>query len=79
VCIQWAVQRGGTAIPFSTKPANYVANLRASVAAPLSDEDMRAIAGVDRNCRLIKGHVFLWKSGQTWEALWDMDGEITPP
>jgi alcohol dehydrogenase (NADP+) len=79
VCIQWAIQRGGTAIPFSTKPANYVANLRASVAAPLSDEDMRAIAGVDRNCRLIKGHVFLWKSGQTWEALWDMDGEITPP
>jgi alcohol dehydrogenase (NADP+) len=28
---------------------------------------------------LIKGQVFLWKDGQSWEALWDIDGEITPP
>ena len=26
---------------------------------------------------LIKGHVFLWKDGQTWEALWDTNGSIT--
>jgi len=39
---------------------------------------MQAIGGIDRHCRLIKGQVFLWKSGQTWEALWDVDGEITP-
>ena len=26
--------------------------------------------------RLIKGQVFLWKDGQSWEALWDLDGEI---
>ena len=38
---------------------------------------MRAIAGIDRNCRLIKGQVFLWSDGQTWEDLWDLDGEIT--
>jgi hypothetical protein len=29
--------------------------------------------------RLIKGQVFLWKDGQNWEDLWDMDGVITPP
>jgi hypothetical protein len=40
---------------------------------------MRSITALDRNCRLIKGQVFLWKEGQTWEDLWDMNGEITPP
>jgi hypothetical protein len=25
---------------------------------------------------LIKGQVFLWKDGQTWEDLWDLDGNI---
>jgi hypothetical protein len=40
---------------------------------------MAAIAGIDRDCRLIKGHVFLWKQGQTWEDLWDLDGTVTPP
>ena len=34
--------------------------------------------GIDKNCRLIKGQVFLWKEGQTWEALWDTTGAITP-
>jgi len=43
----------------------------------LTDEEMRAIAALDRNCRLIKGQVFLWKDGQTWEDLWDLNGEIT--
>ncbi len=37
---------------------------------------MRQIAAIDRNCRLINGYVFLWKDGQSWEDLWDMNGEI---
>jgi hypothetical protein len=45
-------------------------------APPLSDADMAAIAGIDKNCRLIKGQVFLWKQDQTWEDLWDLDGVI---
>ena len=76
VCIQWAVQRGHVAIPFSVKRANYLANLRAAVAEPLTGEDMKAIEGIDRNCRLIKGQVFLWRDGQSWEDLWDIDGRI---
>jgi diketogulonate reductase-like aldo/keto reductase len=76
VCIKWAVQRGQTPIPFSIN--HYRANLAGVVGEPLSDEEMRAIAGIDRNCRLIKGQVFLWKDGQTWEDLWDPSGEITP-
>jgi alcohol dehydrogenase (NADP+) len=79
VCVKWAIQRGQVPIPFSTTRANYLANLRASVSEPLTDAEMSAIAGIDRNCRLIKGHVFLWKAGQTWEDLWDLDGTITPP
>ena len=77
LCIKWAVQRGQTPIPFSIN--NYRANLAGIVSDPLSAEEMREIAAIDRNCRLIKGQVFLWKEGQSWEALWDLDGKITPP
>jgi alcohol dehydrogenase (NADP+) len=77
VCVKWAVQRGQVPIPFSTTRRNYIANLQASISAPLTEADMEAIAGIDRNCRLIKGQVFLWKENQTWEDLWDLDGEIT--
>ena len=79
VCIKWAVQRGQTPIPFSVNPRNYLANLRGVASDPLSSEEMKQIAAIDRNCRLIKGQVFLWKEGQTWQDLWDMHGEITPP
>lgn len=76
VCVQWAVQRGQTPIPFSVH--HYRENLEGAVSDPLSDAEMRAIAALDRNCRLIKGQVFLWKPGQSWEDLWDVNGEITP-
>jgi diketogulonate reductase-like aldo/keto reductase len=79
VCIKWAVQRGQVPIPFAVKRDHYLANLRASVADPLTDAEMAAIAAIDRNCRLIKGQVFLWKDDQSWEDLWDINGEITPP
>ena len=79
VCIKWAVQRGQTPIPFSANRRNYLANLRGVVDAPLTAEDMKAIQAIDRNCRLIKGQVFLWKDHQSWEDLWDLHGEITPP
>jgi diketogulonate reductase-like aldo/keto reductase len=76
VCVKWAEQRGATPIPFSVNPRNYLANLQGVVGPPLTDADMTAIAGIDKNCRLIKGQVFLWKQDQTWEDLWDLDGVI---
>jgi alcohol dehydrogenase (NADP+) len=79
VCLKWAVQRGQIPIPFAVHRHQYLSNLKGVVSDPLTDEEMTAIAGIDRNCRLIKGQVFLWKDGQSWEALWDLDGEITPP
>jgi alcohol dehydrogenase (NADP+) len=77
VCIKWAVQRGQTPIPFSIN--NYRANLAGVVGDPLTGDEMHEIAAIDRNSRLIKGQVFLWKDGQTWEDLWDIHGEVTPP
>ncbi len=79
LCVKWAVQRGQVPIPFSTTPRNYLANLQAAVGEPLSAQEMQEISELDKNCRLIKGHVFLWKDNQTWEDLWDTDGAITPP
>jgi len=78
VCIKWAVQRGQVPIPFSTNPKNILSNLLAVVSEPLSASDMQTIEGLDRNCRLIKGQVFLWKDNQSWEDLWDVSGVITP-
>jgi len=79
VCIKWAAQRGELPIPFSTKKANMLSNLRSVASDPLSADEMKSISKIDRNCRLIKGQVFLWKQGQTWEDLWDLDGTITSP
>jgi hypothetical protein len=42
----------------------------------LTDKDMADISKIDKNCRLIKGQVFLWKDNQSWEDLWDIDGVI---
>lgn len=71
VCIAWAVQRGQVPIPFSVKPHQYEESLRAAETMPLTPEDMAAVAGIDKRCRLIKGQVFLWDGAPGWEALWD--------
>jgi alcohol dehydrogenase (NADP+) len=78
VCIKWAVQRGQVPIPFSTNPKNILSNLMGAIGEPLSSQDMQTIEKLDRNCRLIKGQVFLWKDNQAWEDLWDINGVITP-
>lgn len=79
VCVKWAIQRGQVPIPLSVTRTKYLANLKAAVSGPLAHEEMNAIAATDKNCRLVKGQVFLWKPGQCWEDLWDISGEITPP
>lgn len=76
VCIKWAVQRGQVPIPFSVKRPQYLSTLQAVVGVPLTEEDMAQISNIDRNNRLIKGQVFLWKEDQSWEDLWDVNGEI---
>jgi diketogulonate reductase-like aldo/keto reductase len=79
VCVKWAVQRGQVPIPFSADRSHYLSNIEGVVGEPLTEAEMREISAIDRNCRMIKGQVFLWKEGQSWEDLWDPNGEITPP
>ncbi len=76
VCVKWAVQRGQVPIPFSIHRNEYQSNLQAAVTDPLTHEEMQAIAEIDKNCRLIKGQVFLWPAARGWEDLWDPDGVI---
>ena len=77
ICIKWATQRWQVPIPFSVKRDKYLSNLKCATEDFLSDEEMAAIKKIDKNNRLIKGQVFLWKEGQSWEDLWDIDGNIT--
>lgn len=77
VCLKWAVQRGQVPIPFSVKEPQYISNLKCCTEDPLTEEEMAIIKGVDKNCRLIKGQVFLWQGAGSWEDLWDLDGTIT--
>lgn len=77
VCLKWAVQRGQIPIPFSVKEPQYVSNLKCVTEDPLTEEEMKIIQSVDKNCRLIKGQVFLWEGAKGWEDLWDVDGVIT--
>jgi diketogulonate reductase-like aldo/keto reductase len=76
VCIKWGIQRGEVVIPFSVSPAKIVSNLKATLGEPLTSEEMAQIAAIDKNCRLIKGQVFLWEGARGWEDLWDLDGHI---
>lgn len=76
VCVKWQIQRGSLPIPFSVKRHQYEALIDAVVGEPLTDEEMTAIAGIDRNCRLIKGQVFLWPEAKDWTDLWDIEGTI---
>jgi alcohol dehydrogenase (NADP+) len=76
ICIKWAVQRGQVPIPFSIHRNNYFSNLLCTITDPLTDEEMKEIESADKNCRLIKGQVFLWKGAKDWEDLWDINGEI---
>ena len=77
VCLKWAAQRGSIPIPFSVHEKNYLGNLRAVMEDPLTEAEMAALKGADRNCRLVKGQVFLWPGAKGWEDLWDLDGKIT--
>jgi alcohol dehydrogenase (NADP+) len=77
VCIKWGIQRGEVVIPFSVSPSKIVSNLKATFDNPISELEMQEIATIEKNCRLIKGQVFLWQGAEGWEDLWDLDGTIT--
>ena len=71
VCLKWAVQRPSIPIPFSVHAKNYESNLRSVAGDPLAREEMELLKKAERNCRLVKGQVFLWPGARGWEELWD--------
>ncbi|NRT79999.1 aldo/keto reductase family protein [Clostridium beijerinckii] len=77
ICVKWGVQHGHTPIPFSIHENEYYSNLLSAIEDPLTDEEMKELEEADKNCRLIKGQVFLWEGAKSWEDLWDLDGTIT--
>ena len=77
ICIKWAVQRGQTPIPFSVYENEYTSNIRCVTEDPLTQAEMESIRLADKNCRLIKGQVFLWPGANDWHDLWDENGTIT--
>ena len=77
IALKWAHQRGQIPIPFSIYENDYVSNLRCTVEDLLTEKEMEVMKTVNRNCRLVKGQVFLWEGAKGWEDLWDEDGFIT--
>ncbi len=66
-------QRGQIPILFSAYETQCASNLRCIVENPLADSEMAILQSVYKNCRLIKGQVFLWEVARSWEDLWDLD------
>ncbi|MDC7245937.1 MAG: aldo/keto reductase [Sphaerochaetaceae bacterium] len=77
ICLKWANANGHVPIPLSTNERNILSNLEAVSTDPLTQDEKSRIDSIDRNCRLIKGHVFLWENATDWHDLWDENGVIT--
>lgn len=78
ICVKWAVQRGQIPIPFSIYENEYVGNLKCVTEDFLTDEEMETIRKADKNFRLYKGMVFMWK-GSKWEDIWDNEDDKNLP
>ena len=76
VCVKWAAQRGQVPIPFSIRPAEFYSNLLGVIENPITESEMQELSQIDKGSRLIKGQVFLWEGADSWEDLWDANGEI---
>jgi alcohol dehydrogenase (NADP+) len=71
VLISWAVHRGTAVIPKSVTPSRIEENLAAANVS-LTDDDMAAIAELDRGCRYVRGEVWTLDNGPyTMESLWE--------
>lgn len=72
VLIRWALERNTVTIPKSVTPRHIDENLAAADLS-LTDEDMEAIAALDRGRRYVRGKVWtLEGSPYTLEGIWEM-------
>ena len=75
VILHWLVQNQFGVIPKSSNEGRIRQNMEI-FDFRLTDEEMKCIRLADKNCRLVKGQVFLWEGANGWEDLWDTDGRI---
>ena len=77
--MKWGIQNGHIPIPFSVTPSKIESNLKCALPnyMKITDEEMIDLSKIDKNCRLIKGQVFLWEGAKDWKDLWDLNGTIT--
>lgn len=76
IALKWGQQRGEIIIPFSVEEHKYVSNLKCVTVDPLSADEMKTFATLERGNRLVKGQVFLWEGAKDWHDLWDEGGFI---
>lgn len=76
VCLKWAHANNIIPIPLSTKERNIKSNIESMCSDPLTEEEVKKLNTIDKNCRLVKGHVFLWEGAKDYHDLWDEDGTI---
>jgi len=76
ICLKWAHANHIIPIPLSTKERNIRSNIESICSDPLTEEEVEKLKETDRNCRLVKGHVFLWEGAKDYHDLWDEDGII---
>lgn len=70
-CLKWAVQKGAVPIPFSGSDRNIRSNLACVSEDPLTPAEMELLRKSERDCRLVKGQVFLWPGATSWTQLWE--------
>jgi alcohol dehydrogenase (NADP+) len=73
VALRWSYQAGAVPLPKSVTPSRLDENISifdSAKVAPLDDEDMAAIAKLDRGYRYSRGEG-LCPAGTTWEQLWE--------
>ncbi len=71
VLIAWHVQRGISTIPKSVTPSRLRENL-AAAEIELSPADLGRIAGLDQNCRVVDGSLWVMEGGPwTLQTIWD--------
>jgi alcohol dehydrogenase (NADP+) len=71
VLLKWAIQTGASAIPKSVTPHRIAENL-AAVNVQLDDDDMNALAKLDKHARFVDGSIWCMPGNSyTLENLWD--------
>lgn len=72
MCIAFLLQLGLVVIPKSVTESRIIENLKATELV-LTDEEMKSLRAIDKNCRLFTFKVF--DSSKTLDDIWDISSD----